>query len=171
MTGSLALRLDGARELVSQSASFRERRNAADAAAAIAGIHFDEVIAANLQPEVTLASRRPFCLIGVDRHGYIQIGQGLQVHLGGTGGIFCLFSDNPRTPDDHSASYLEFCDWFSSVMDEVAANSGKNTYWPFNSIELAIEPYRAPFTQRESDDFWVAAYVLGDSINSGGGGL
>lgn len=170
MTGSLALRLVGARELVSQSASFQARRNVSSAADALPFIHFDEVIAANLQPEVTLRTRRPFCLIGVDRHGFVQIGQGLQVNLGATGGIFVLFSDNPRTPEDHSASYLDFSDWVSSVIDEVAVNSGKNTYWPFNSIELAVEPYRAPFTERESDDWWVAAYVLHDSINSGGGG-
>lgn len=176
MSSSLRLALEGARDLVAASSTFQTRRGVATAAAAAPFLKFHEEAVIFLQPGVTLAEQRPFGVIGIDRHGFLQIGQGLQVHLGATGGILVLLSDNPRTPDNHSESFVDFSDFVGGVMDDVAANSGKsynagaNSYWPFNSIELVVDPYRPPMTESEADDFWVAAFVLGHSINSGGGG-
>lgn len=168
MTGSLALALAGARTQISLSASFQARRNVSSAAAALPFIYYDESSQLVMQPGETLASKRPFALVCVDSHGYVQIGQGSRIELGGTGGVLVLFSDNPRSPDDHGASFLDFCDWISTVMDEVSDLVGRDAYWPFNRIDLVGDPYRPPFTERQSDDYWVAAYVMGHHINGGG---
>ncbi len=175
MSSSLRLALEGARDLVAASTTFQTRRGVASATAALPYIKFDEEVAQYLQPGETLAPQRPFAVIGIDRHGFLQISQGLQVNLGATGGVLVLLSDNPREAAQHGASFLDFSDFVGGVMDDVASNSGKSynagasSYWPFNSIELVVDPYRPPLTERQSDDFWIAGFVLGHSINSGGG--
>jgi hypothetical protein len=175
MSSSLGLALAGARDLVAASAAFQTRRGVGSAATALPFIRYYEEIADFLQPGTTLAEQRPFAIVGIDRHGFTQISQGLQVNLGATGGIMVLLSDNPHSPEDHSASFFDFADWVGTVMEEIAANCGKSysagtaNYWPFNSIELVVDPYRPPMTETKSDDFWVASFALGHSINSGGG--
>ncbi len=167
MPGSLALALTGARDLISLSTSFQMRRGVNSAAAALPFIHLDSVESV-LQPGETLASKRPFALVCADAHGYVQIGLGARIDLGGTGGVLVLLSDNPRTPEDHGSSYLDFCDWISSVMDDVSQLPGRNKYWPFNRIELVEHPFRPPITEVGSDDYWIAAYVMSYHINGGG---
>lgn len=170
MTGSLALRLNGAKQLISESAAFQARRGVATAAAALPYILFDETQSPLLQPGETLELKRPFALIGVDRHGYRQIAQGTNPLLGGSGALMVFLSDQPRTPEDHQASFLDFADWISSVMDDVSADVGRDGRWMFRSIELVIEPFRPALTERASDDYWLAAYALSDDINDVGGG-
>jgi hypothetical protein len=166
MPGSLAQALSAARTLISKSTSFQNRRGVSEAAA-LQHIYLDSAEEVIQQGE-TLASKRPFAVVCADGHGYVQIGLGARIDLGGTGGVLVLFSDNPKSPEDHGASYLEFCDWISSVMDDVAQLPGRNTYWPFNKIDLVEPPFRPPLTERESDDYWVAAYVMSHHINGGG---
>lgn len=167
MSGSLAMALSGARSLISLSTSFQSRRGVGSAAAALPFVHLDSV-EATLQPGETLESKRPFALVCADAHGYVQVGVGARIELGGTGGVLVVLSDNPRSPDDHGASYLDFCDWVSAVIDEIAELPGRNTYWPFNRIEMVEHPWRPPITERASDDFWIAAYVMSHHINGGG---
>lgn len=167
-TGSAALMLEGAETLIADSAAFRTRVGAANAEAAMLKIFYAEAEAIDkLQVGMTLADKRPFVILAIDAHGYIQIGQGARITLGGTGGVVAIFSDKPKYPDNYKQSYLDFLDWISTVMDEVAGDVGRDTAWPFNSIELAHEPWRPSITDRASDDFWLGGYVLSHHINGG----
>lgn len=166
MAGSLAMALSGARTLISKSTAFQNRRGVSESGA-LQHIHLDSV-EETLRPGETLVNRRPFALVCADAHGYVQIGIGARIDLGGTGGVLVLFSDNPKSPENHGESFLDFCDWISSVMDDVSALVGRNTYWPFNKIDLVEPPFRSPLTEREADDYWLAGYVMSHHINGGG---
>lgn len=168
MSGSLYLALTGARTLISLSAAFQARVGAANAAAALSRIYVDSVQNLRLHPGETLANKRPFALVCVDGHGYVQIGEGARHTLGGTGGIFVLLSDNPRFPDDHQASFLNFVDWTSTVFDEISELPGRNQYWPFKHIELVEPHFRPPITESPSDDYWLCGYLMSHHINRGG---
>lgn len=168
MSGSLYQALTGAKSLISLSSAFQTRTGAANATAALASIYCDAVQELILQPGETLARKRPFALVCVDAHGYVQIGEGARHTLGGTGGIFVLLSDNARTPDDHQASFLDFVDWTSTVFDEISELPGRNQYWPFNHFELVEPHFRPPLTERASDDYWLCGYLLSHHINGGG---
>jgi len=169
MPGSAALRLAAAEAAIAASATFQARGGAANAAEAKARIHFDQVTvpADELAAGVTLEQRRPCCILALDRHGYVQIGEGAQILLGGTGAVIALFTDAPVDPTNHKASYLDCLDWISQVIDEVAAASAQNDNWPFNAIELWLDPWRPALGDRAADDFWLMGYVLSDHINAG----
>jgi hypothetical protein len=167
--GSAALRLSAAEAAIAASATFGTRVGAGSEAEAKARIHFDQVSvpADELAAGVTLEQRRPCCILALDRHGYIQIGEGAHILLGGTGGVIALFTDAPKFAHDHKASYLDCIDWVSQVIDEVADVAGQNTNWPFNSIELWLDPWRPAIGDRQADDFWLMGYLLSDHINAG----
>lgn len=173
-TGSLALRLVGAEELLARSEAFRRRVGAADIATAKNSVYFGELTdVLNMAGGGTLALKRPCAILGADRHAYLQIGQGAQIDLGVDGGVWVIFCDNPKDPQNHKLSGFDFCDWFSRCMDEVAELCGQDvgaqdaTLWPFNSVRMFLEPFRPDLADRESDDFWIAGYLLSDSINGG----
>jgi hypothetical protein len=77
--------------------------------------------------------------------------------------VWILFLDNPTNPDTHKLSLLDFVDWTSATMDEVAANVAKDigatdyTLWPFASIRMFLEPLRNDVVARQSDDCGSAA--------------
>lgn len=169
MSGSLAMRLTGAEDLIAASSAFQTHVGVGSAEAAKAHIYFGEQGHAGIEKGATLQGMRPGVILVVDRHGYVQIGEGSQICLGATGAIGAIFVDNPATPDNHKASLLAFADWISTVMDEVAGEVGRDTNWPFNGAELAVEPYRPSITDRASDDFWLAMYLLSDHVNAPGG--
>lgn len=173
-TGSLALRLTGAEELLARSAAFRARVGAGTVAQAKERVYcgeltLDDVLA--MLAGGTLEVARPCAILGVQRHSYTQLGQGAALTLGASGGVWVLFSDNPRTGHDHKTSLLDFTDWISAVMDEVAAlvatdiGAANYTLWPFHRIELFFEPYRPDVADRETDDFWLGGYLLFDHID------
>lgn len=167
--GSAALRLSSAEAAIAASAAFRARVGAASLIEAKKRIFFDQVAAApeDLAKGTTLETQRPCAILAIDKHGYIQIGEGAQILLGGTGAVLCIFTDTTRLAADHKASYLDFLDWISQVMDEVAAESGRNENWPFNAIDMWLDPWRPSIGDREADDFWLGGYVLSDHINAG----
>jgi len=169
--GSAALRLLAAEVAIAASATFQARTGAAGPLEAKSRIHFDQVSvpADELAPGTTLENRRPCCILALDRHGYVQIGESAKIYLGGTGGVIALFTDNPQDPSDHKVSYLDCVDWVSQVIDEVAEESGRNENWPFNAIDLWMDPWRPAIGDRASDDFWLMGYILSDHINAGGG--
>lgn len=166
MSSSLYLALTGARALVSKSAAFQGRFGGTEAQA-LQRIYGDDA-EQNLTPGKTLANLRPFAVVCADAHGYVQIGEGSRITLGGTGGILVLLSDNPRTPENHTESYFDFCNWIGQVMDDISELPGRNTYWPFNRIDMVADPLRPPLTSRADDDYWLAGYLFSHHINGGG---
>jgi hypothetical protein len=168
MPGSAALRLTKVEDLIAGTARFQTKTGAANATAAKQRVFYGEQgVAAALEAGATLSSLRPAVILCLDRHGYVQIGEGSRILLGGTGGIVAIFVDNPEQPDNHKQSLLAFVDWVSEVIDQLSAESGRDAAWPVNSIELIFEPYRPNIADRKSDDFWLAAYLLADHINGG----
>ena len=172
-TGSLALRLVGAEELLARSAAFRKRVGAADSAQAKEKIFAGEITLEDVLAMVaggTLQVARPCAVIGVQNHTYDQIGQGAAIELGASGAVWVLFVDNPRTGHDHKTSLLDFVDWISAVLDEVAASVADDigaadyTLWPFSRAQLFFEPYRPDVADRKTDDFWLGGYLLFDAI-------
>lgn len=169
MPGSAALRLSAVEAAIAASAAFQTRVGAASAAQAKARIHFDQVSVPTeeLLAGVTLEEQRPCCILALDRHGYVQIGEGAQILLGGTGGVIAIFTDVPKTPLDHKASYLDCIDWVSQVIDDVAEAAGQNDNWPITAIDLWLDPWRPAIGDRAADDFWLVGYLFSDHINAG----
>ncbi len=167
MPGSAKLRLTAIEDLFVAGAAFCAKVNLTGDAAR-AKVFFSEMQLEQLLAQgATLAQVRPGVVLCVERHGYQQIGQGTQNILGGSGSILAVFCDNPTTPDDPKASYLDFVDWTSQVIDEIAAAAGLNTNWPIGHIELVVEHWRPDLAARQSDDFWLCAYAFSDHINEG----
>jgi hypothetical protein len=78
--------------------------------------------------------------------------------------------DNAQQPQSHKLSLLDFADWTSAVIDEVAALLGTDvtpndgyTLWPFRSVQMFLEPLRTDIADRKADDYWVCGYALRDS--------
>jgi len=167
MSGSLAQRFIGAENLFCRSAAFRTRVGAADELAAKTSVYVGElhdVVA--LAEGQTLAVKRPGVVLGVESHGYVQVGQGSALELIAVGGIWALFLDNPANPTDHKASLFAFTDWVSSVLDEMATDVGRDVQWPFIP-RMFLEPFRPDVADRQSDDYWAMGYVLRDMIEGG----
>jgi hypothetical protein len=175
-TGSLALRLAGAEELLCRTARFRSVVGAQTVDEARAKVYVGELLDVLAMGEAgTLEVTRPCAVLGIMSHGYEQIGQGAQLDLGADGAVWVLFTDNSKCPTDHKTSCLDFVDWTSTVMDQVAALVGQSVddgaiaLWPFSKISMFFEPTRPDFADRATgDDFWLGGYVLQDSINAGG---
>jgi hypothetical protein len=166
-SGSLALATYGARRLCAESPAFQARCGVASPAEAWSRIYYDETREQQLQPDETLAGKRPYAVVCVDQHGYIQIGEGSRLYMGGTGGVLLILSDNPQSPEDHDASFFDFVDWTSRVLDEMTALVGRDTHWPFNRVDLIAGPTRPPFNQREGDDYWLSMYCLSHHVDGG----
>jgi hypothetical protein len=173
MSGSLLSLLDGAEVLLADSAEFRARVGAADAAAAKSRIHYWESDPADYWLEqYTLSEQRPFALLMVTAHGYRQIGQDASHHMGAFGGLIVLLSDNPKYPDSPKQSYRDFVDWTSLAIDECAENFGKSQsstvpYYPFLAAELVQPPERSSLVDRQSDDFFEAAWMFRAAVQGG----
>jgi hypothetical protein len=169
MSGSLALRLLGAEELLTRSEAFRDHVGAADADSAKDSVYFGELAdVLALVLEHTLDVKRPCAIVGVQRHEYVQIGQGARIEMGASGAVWVLFVDKPADPNDHKASFLAFTDWASQVLDEVTDEVGHDTLWPFHAATMFLEPFRPDIADRQSDDYFVMGYVLTDNINAPG---
>src|SRR5262245_12360124 len=126
-TGSLALRLVGAEELLCRSAAFRNHVGAADAVEAKGQVYAGELTdVLELAAHNTLGVKRPCAIIGCESHRYVQISQGAQIDLGAEGGVWVLFFDNPAHSDNYKLSLYEFANWISAVMDDVARAVGKD---------------------------------------------
>ena len=165
MPGSLALRLLGAEELITRSAAFRARVQAASAEAAKSSVHFGELGSVlEMAVGASLSIKRPCAIIGIESHSYVQIGQGAALELAACGAVWVIFTAEPRPADDQKASMLDFVDWFSSVMDQVAAEVGQDALWPFTRPEMFFEPFRPDVSARRAEDYWVAGYLLHDHI-------
>jgi hypothetical protein len=180
-TGSLALRLAGAEELLARSATFQARcgKDSGDFSGAKTHIHAGELTLLDVVEMVeggTLALARPCAILGVQMHSYTQISQGGGNTLGANGAVWVILTDNAKSPDNHKLSLLDFCDFASGVMDDIAqlfgqdyAESTGSTLWPFSSIAMFMEPLRPDIADRQADDYWICGYMLRDAINGGGG--
>lgn len=171
MAGSLKLQLDKAEELFAASARFQAKTGAANALAARARILREAIVPDSQTPGETLSATRPFCVLVIDAHGYVQIGQGSRIFLGGTGGIMAVLVADPKyresTLEAYKASHDEFVDWTSEVIDEVASEVGRDDNGAFNAIDLVVPPERPSVVNRQADDYWLCAYVLRWHINEG----
>jgi hypothetical protein len=167
-TGSLALRLTAVEELLCRSARFRAQVGAGSERAAAAKVHGGELSdVLNLVAGGTLDVARPCAIIGAQRHGYVQIGQGSSLELLAVGAVWVMFLDNPKFPADYKLSLLDFADWTSRVMDEISLDVGRDTRWPFSAIRMFFEPLRPDLADRAADDYWLGGYVLDDTVNAG----
>lgn len=167
MANSLGDALRGLALQVATSATFQARLAAADVAAAQQKIFYDAALIA--EPLETLARLRPFALVIADEHGYEQFAEGLGIETGALGSLLIVLSDNVRGGLDHSASYLDFCDFCGGVLDDVAAlngsaydagtGPGSGAYFPWRSCELLHRPMRSPREEQTAGhDYWWAAY-------------
>lgn len=169
-TGSAALMLEGAETLLVRSTTFRTKVQAADQTVARQKVFFGELAdALELTQGATLQGKRPGAIIGIDRHGYVQIGQGARILLGGTGAVWLMLVDNHNPDHTHKEGLLAFVDWTSTVFDEISEDVGRDVQWPFNHFDMVVEPYRPAIGDRKSDDFWLTVYLLSHHINAPGG--
>ena len=169
MAGSLLTAILGAETLLADSATFRSKVGAANAAQAKLRIGWWEGELPNeFLGQKTLQELRPYAILDVERDGYVQIGQGARLFLGKHGAISLTLQDNPSHPDSSKQSYQDFVDWTSAVADEIAALVGRDTYFPFSGIQLASPPERANLVDRQSDDYYELAWLLTHHIDAGG---
>ena len=178
VSGSLAMRLAGAEELLARSAAFRQRVGAASVNQAKKKISVGQVTLSDVLAMVEGGTRefaRPCAIVGVHGHSYVQLAQGGQLDLGASGAVWVIFSDQSQQANDQKASMLDFCSWIGSVMDEVAQGVGKDygasetTLWPFSQMQMFFEPFRSDLADRPAEDFWLGGYLLFDSIHGGSG--
>jgi hypothetical protein len=161
-TGSLALALEGAETLFSLSATLQARVGGKTPAELKSQhILFGELTNEGaIDPTATLAGKRPAIILIPETHFYVQVGQGSQITMLANTGILVVITDNPRYPENHKASLLDFVDFASSVMDDISDLFGRDTYYPFNRPTLE-QPYFRPIKiDRPSDDYWTATYLL-----------
>lgn len=160
--GGGLLALVGAEELFANSAAFQTRTGKTAEELKQEHLPFGELSLDELgqiDPTVTLAGPRPFVLLGTETDGYNNIHQGSTHTLVKNGSILALITDTPRG-NNHKETLKDFWGFATQVMDEVAEKVGTDPYWPFNRITLYLPPYRPPVGSRESDDFWIAGWVL-----------
>lgn len=160
--GSLSLALAGVRTLLLASDAFVDRiTDAWPGATPADSIYYDTVTAIE-----GLHERRPYALVKYAERGSHVIAEGVAVDLIVSGGILLLLEDNANYRDDHNDSYLDYCNWIGSVMDEIEILSGSDDYLPFRS-DLIFSPQRTERGKRQEDhDYWTAAFVLeyGDQL-------
>jgi len=173
-TGSQAQRLVAAEDLLCRTEAFRRKVGAADALAAKEKVYAGELTEVlNLVAGGTLDVARPSAILGVERHSYAAAAQNGQPVLLASGAVWLVFTDRPSNPTNHKRSLVDFVDWTSRVMDEMAELVGSDygaldyTLWPFTQMHQFIEPFRPDVADRQADDYWLTGYVLLDSQSGG----
>lgn len=163
-TGSLALALQGAEDLLVESATLLAKLGG-NATAARQRIHYKELADESIQVSDDITRFCPFVVLIPAAHVYRQADQGSIMTMLGAGGVAAVFADKPSGPD-YKQAFLAFTDWVSAVVDEVSAKVGQDTRWPFNRIEMTEETDRPAITLRASQDYFMCCYML--SYDAGG---
>lgn len=160
--GSLSLALDGAARLVAASETFQEAVGLDRHELQKQRVFFGEI---NGDAD-GLGHLRPFALIIPDTNGYVRIGQSMAIELGASGGILVVFVASAAPIANHNDNLLTFTNFVGQVVDEMADltgdsyDHGQKAYWWFEKIDPATAPARTPVDRRDTEDVWVASYLL-----------
>ena len=161
--GSLSESLDAARTTLLACAAFSAAVEAADPDRTVTQHIFFDCLA----DSEGLAGWRPYALLKYCDRGSTVIAEGIQVDLIVAGGIVLWLEMDAREDlTDHNDQYLDACNWFGQVIDQMEALSGSGQYLPFRS-EMLVAPQRTMRSQRREDhDFWSAGFLLvyGDQL-------
>jgi hypothetical protein len=157
-TGSLAKALEGAEDLLVESAALLAKFGGT-AAIARQRIHYQELADEAIQVSEDVTRFCPFVLLIPVGHVYRQRDAGSIMTMLGAGGVVAIFADLPSAPN-YKQAFLAFTDWVSAVVDEVSAKVGQDTRWPFNRIEMTEEIDRPAITERAGQDYFMCGYLL-----------
>jgi hypothetical protein len=160
-SGLLVSMLDGIDELLAASPTFMaacdlDETDPADRAQAIATrIHWDYFDDEEAVPNQTHA------IVVDDSGNYESTGEDESLHLqAGERSVILLLSRPSLPTADHDAAKLDFANWATDVIEEIAANCGA-AYYPFESIQRLGPPARTPRMHRRPGlDFWWVRYRL-----------
>jgi hypothetical protein len=160
---SHALALESARQTLAVTTVFAERVAAADPGAlAATHIWLDEIA-----DNDGLSDHRPYALLKYCDRGSTVIAEGIQVDLIVSGGIVLWLEFDARSDlTDHDDQYVDACNFFGGVIDQMETLSGSGDYLPFRS-EMIVAPHRTSRKDRRTgNDYWWAAYLLvyGDQL-------
>lgn len=152
--------LQGTADLLAGTAAFRARVEAADAAAAQQKIHYGTALITE-KGDISLDEKRPLAILVAPEHLYSQDAEGVGVGLVGSGAIILLLSDVARMPEDHNQSMLDFINWTSLIIDQMAAASGVLDQFPGRLFRLVEHHHRTPRTQQTAgNDHWTCGYEV-----------
>lgn len=159
-SGSLAVAYLALEALLVSSAACRARFEAADETEAKQRVHFGLALI-DKQGDITLDEKRPLAIIVAPEHVYTQDAEGDGVGLVGSGALILMLSDVARAPENHKASELDFVDWTSLVIDEMAAASGVSNQFPARLFRMVEAHHRTPRKDRSAGhDHWTCAYEV-----------
>lgn len=172
-TSGYCAQMYGAERLIAASPSFQERIGVATAAAARDHIFINEIAQPLNETEGegrSLSERWPFVLLLEQDFAWRQIGEGNLPHLGASGGVLVIFTEQHDCNKSHKDGYYHFADWVGSVIDDVRSlvatdpGGSEQPYFPFMAIELLDRPVRTPLGSR-SEDFWDCSWLLRHNVD------
>lgn len=165
-TSSLALAIDGLRQLVAESATFRTRVGAANQAEALEKVFVSDVEVS--EEEGLIVGLRPFAIVFVIDSRYRHLGAGPQHQAGGAIGL--LLTDNAQFtgPDDAPEdSEIDFWNFAGGAVDDIAfLLAGGGDRWPFIEPQL-VDFGRNSWVEGENEDFWSANYQFPYGLGRG----
>ena len=157
-TSPLALVCDQLRTTVSDSSTFQTRTGAANAAAALAFIHYGVVT-----DDTGLTNQRPLAIVQIVGIGSSAVSDGIGIDLSVTGELSLVFQDDANHQTDHNDSLLDFVNFCDGVMDDLRLASGVGDSFPIQHERMIVMPERTMRRKRDSDnnDYWEASYLIG----------
>lgn len=159
-TGSGMLAIEDVEKYFAKSTVFQGRAGDPDEATAKNRIYYGESeLPATTDKGVTLASKRPYVILGAERLNYKPGGVGDDAVLLADGGVMAIVTDNPRNGGNYKESFRDYWDWVTSVTDDIAGMHRTDDHFRFG-ISLAILPWRPALTERAADDFWECVLVF-----------
>ncbi len=154
--GSISLALAQLRTSLSESVEFQNYTGSQNAAEALERIRYYTV-----RDDADTWKQRPFALLKMTQRGSNSIGDGVVVELATGGSILLSLEDNAKHKESDDDSYIEFCNFAGSVMDDLEDNSGFNDHFATDQTDVLFGPERTPRNQREEQaDFWQIVYVV-----------
>lgn len=165
ITGSLARALVQVESLLSESSAFQTRLGKSADGLKADHIFFGEesLEALTSQPGETLNDRLDtFAVVCEEAHGWDQYGQDNSPCMGAGGQILVIIRAAPRHPQSVNVAHLDFVNFVSTVIDEVATNQIAETDEAifFNQISQYHPPFRSDLTRRLAEDCFLAAYLF-----------
>ena len=166
VTGSLALALQDLEWYFSQSATIQARVNRIDDDAGVRDYHIfyselsidDDAFAGEIITEIP----GTVVVLAEDSHGWDKNGQHGSLCYGGMGGILAVIRDTPREIASFKVCHLDFCNFVSQVIDEIAELQlqSEESRFVFPSISMLSPPARSDLTTRNEEDVFTAAYLF-----------
>lgn len=158
----LANELADLKRLVAHSPAFQARCGVAGNSELAAQRVIQGELAANAYDLDAIHAARPFALIMRPAGAcWMQYAGGDQIYLRRRGNLWLYLCDNSRFTDAED-DFVDACNFFGSVEEDLADLAGRDTWLPIQSIEMSGAPQRPSLEKRAGDDgaYWQCWYSI-----------